>query len=107
MMKRKRKQSGQVVQSHGGWFVRFYESRVIDGVVKRVRVAKLLGEVTTRGKRPPTRPGTTRSPALPRDNTTLDRSCRRKAARGSGFPDGRCITTSAWAKERRRRRTSN
>ncbi|WP_109485462.1 tyrosine-type recombinase/integrase [Occallatibacter savannae] len=52
-MKRKREQSGQIFQSHGAWFVRFYESRVIDGEVKRVRVSKQLAEVTTRGKVPP------------------------------------------------------
>jgi integrase len=52
-MKRKREQSGQVFQRHGSWYVRFYENRFIDGVVKRVRVAKRLAEVTTRGKRPP------------------------------------------------------
>jgi integrase len=52
-MRRKREQSGQVFQSHGAWFVRFYESRVIDGEVKRVRVAKQLAVVTTRGKVPP------------------------------------------------------
>jgi hypothetical protein len=33
--------------------VRFYESRVVEGEVKRIRLAKRLGEVTTRGKRPP------------------------------------------------------
>ena len=52
-MKRKREQSGQIFQRHGSWYVRFYESRVVDGEVKRVRLAKQLGEVTTRGKRPP------------------------------------------------------
>ena len=52
-MKRKREQSGQMFQRHGSWYVRFYESRVVDGEVKRVRLAKQLGEVTTRGKRPP------------------------------------------------------
>jgi integrase len=52
-MRRKREQSGQIFQSHGAWFVRFYESRVIDGEVKRVRVSKQLAEVTTRGKVPP------------------------------------------------------
>lgn len=52
-MKRKREQSGQVFQQHGSWYVRFYESRVIDGEVKRVRVCKQIAEVTTRGKIPP------------------------------------------------------
>jgi integrase len=52
-MKRKREQSGQIFKRHGSWYVRFYENRVIGGTVKRVRIAKHLGEVTTRGKRPP------------------------------------------------------
>ena len=52
-MKRKREQTGQIFQRHGSWYVRFYESRVIDGEVKRVRVAKRLGAVTTRGKKAP------------------------------------------------------
>ena len=52
-MKRKREQSGQVFQRHGSWYVRFYESRVMDGEVKRVRVCKQLAAVTTRGKNPP------------------------------------------------------
>jgi hypothetical protein len=53
-MKRTREQSGQVFQRHGSWYVRYYESRVIDGEVKRVRVCKQLAKVTTRGKVPPT-----------------------------------------------------
>jgi integrase len=52
-MKRKRKQLGQIFQRHGSWYARFYESRVIEGEVRRVRIAQHLGEVTTRGKRPP------------------------------------------------------
>jgi integrase len=52
-MNRKREQSGQVFQRHGSWYVRFYESRVVDGSVKRVRVCKQLADVTTRGKNPP------------------------------------------------------
>ncbi len=52
-MRSKREQSGQIFQRHGCWYVRFYESRVVDGEVKRVRVARQLGEVITRGKRPP------------------------------------------------------
>jgi integrase len=53
-MRRNREQSGQVFQRHGSWYVRFYESRVIDGEVKRLRVCKQLADVTTRGKNPPT-----------------------------------------------------
>jgi len=40
-------------QKSGQWFLRVYESRVINGEVKRVRAAKPLGPVTTRGKHPP------------------------------------------------------
>lgn len=52
-MNRKREQAGQVFQRHGSWYVRFYESRVIGGEVKRLRVSKRLADVTTRGKNPP------------------------------------------------------
>lgn len=52
-MKRRRQQLGQIFQRHGSWYARFYENRVVEGKVKRVRIAKHLGEVTTRGKRPP------------------------------------------------------
>jgi integrase len=52
-MKRKREQAGQIFQRHGSWYVRFYDSRVIDGEVRRIRVCKQLAEVTTRGKNPP------------------------------------------------------
>ena len=52
-MRRKREQAGQVFQRHGSWYVRFYESRMVNGEVRRVRVCKQLAEVTTRGKNPP------------------------------------------------------
>jgi integrase len=52
-MTRKREQKGQIVRKGGQWFLRVYESRVIDGEVRRVRAAKPLGLVATRGKRPP------------------------------------------------------
>jgi integrase len=35
------------------WYVRYFEDRVRDGEIKHDRVAKQIGEVTTRGKRPP------------------------------------------------------
>ena len=35
------------------WYVRYFEDRVRDGQIKHDRVAKQIGEVTTRGKRPP------------------------------------------------------
>lgn len=52
-MRRKREQSGQVFKRHSSWYVRFYENRVVEGEVKRIRLAKRLGEVTTKSKNPP------------------------------------------------------
>lgn len=47
MRKRKREQAGQLFKAGGCWYVRFYDSRVIGGEVKRVRVAKQV--VTAHG----------------------------------------------------------
>ncbi len=44
-MQRHREQKGVVFKARGKWYVRFFDSRVIDGEVKRVRVAKQLCEV--------------------------------------------------------------
>ncbi len=52
-MKRKREQNGTVFQARGMWYVKYFEDRVERGEVKHVRVAKQIGAVTTRGKRPP------------------------------------------------------
>ena len=52
-MRMPRQQTGQLFQRHGGWYVRFYEDRVIDGSVKRVRVSKRIGDVRTRSKTAP------------------------------------------------------
>jgi integrase len=52
-MRMPRQQTGQLFQRHGSWYVRFYEDRVIDGTVKRVRISKRLGDVRTRGKTAP------------------------------------------------------
>jgi integrase len=52
-MIRKRKQKGTIFKRHGMWYVRFFEDRVIKGEVRHVRVSKQLGEVSTRGKKPP------------------------------------------------------
>ena len=47
-------QKGQIVKLKGRrWYVRYWESRNIGGVVKQKRVSHCLGEVTTRGKYPP------------------------------------------------------
>lgn len=52
-MNRRREQAGQIFQRHGSWFVRYYENRVVDEKVKRVRVCKRLGEATRKAKNPP------------------------------------------------------
>jgi len=40
MRKRKREQAGQLFKAGGCWYIRFYDTRVINGELKRVRVAK-------------------------------------------------------------------
>jgi integrase len=49
----KRKQNGTIVAFSGRWYLRYYEPRLIDGVLVRKRVSHVLGPVTTRGKTPP------------------------------------------------------
>jgi hypothetical protein len=47
-------QKGQIVKLKGRhWYVRYWERRNIAGVVTQKRVSHCLGDVTTRGKRPP------------------------------------------------------
>lgn len=50
---RTRKQAGQIVAIGPRWHVRYWEKRMINGVLERRRVTHLLGPVTTRGKLPP------------------------------------------------------
>ena len=50
---RKRQQTGYIFKAHGQWFVRYFEDRMVNGVLRHDRVAKQIGEVTTRGKHPP------------------------------------------------------
>jgi len=52
-LKRKRQQAGYIFKARGHWYVRYFEDRVVDGTLRHDRVAKQVGEVTTRGKRPP------------------------------------------------------
>ena len=52
-MRRKRQQNGNVFQARGNWYVRYFEDRVIDGQLRHDRIARQIGPVTTRGKRPP------------------------------------------------------
>lgn len=52
-MIRSRKQQGQIIRIGNRWYVRYWERRNINGTIERKRVTHSLGEVTTRGKRPP------------------------------------------------------
>jgi integrase len=48
-----RKQQGQIIRIGERWYVRYWERRNIGGTVERKRVTHELGQITTRGKRPP------------------------------------------------------
>lgn len=50
---RKSKQNGLIVRIGSRWFVRYWESRNIDGAIVRKRVSHQLGPAMTRGKKPP------------------------------------------------------
>jgi integrase len=50
---RNRKQQGQIIRIGDRWYVRYWERRNIGGTIERKRVTRTIGEVTTRGKRPP------------------------------------------------------
>jgi integrase len=52
-VKRKRQQTGYIFKARGHWYVRYFEDRMVGGTLRHDRVAKQVGEVTTRGKRPP------------------------------------------------------
>lgn len=52
-MRRKRQQNGYIFKARGHWYVRYFEDRTVNGELRHDRVAKQIGEVTTRGKRPP------------------------------------------------------
>ena len=52
-MRRKRQQNGYIFKARGNWYVRYFEDRTVNGELRHDRVAKQIGEVTTRGKRPP------------------------------------------------------
>jgi hypothetical protein len=45
-MQRTRQQDGYIFKARGMWYVRYFDSRVIDGEVKRIRIAKQLVPVT-------------------------------------------------------------
>jgi integrase len=44
-MHRRRQQEGYIFKARGMWYLRYFDTRVIDGEVKRVRVAKQLAPV--------------------------------------------------------------
>lgn len=46
-------QKGTIVRRSNRWYVRYWERRNIGGVVEQKRVSHCLGDVSTRGKRPP------------------------------------------------------
>jgi integrase len=48
-----RTQNGQIIRIGDRWFVRYWERRNIGGAIERKRVTHVLGNVTTRGKKPP------------------------------------------------------
>ena len=48
-----RKQCGQIIRIGDRWYVRYWERRNVGGTLERKRVTHSIGEVTTRGKRPP------------------------------------------------------
>ncbi|HEX8815367.1 MAG TPA: tyrosine-type recombinase/integrase [Terriglobales bacterium] len=48
-----RKQEGQIVRIGKRWYVRYWERQNAGGIIERKRVTHAVGEVTTRGKRPP------------------------------------------------------
>ena len=52
-MHRKRQQKGYIFKARGYWYVRYFEDRTVNGEMRHDRIAKQIGEVTTRGKRPP------------------------------------------------------
>jgi integrase len=50
---RSRKQNGTIIRIGDRWYVRYWERRNIGGTVERKRVTHSIGQVMTRGKRPP------------------------------------------------------
>ncbi|HTU40812.1 MAG TPA: hypothetical protein VMF10_03835 [Candidatus Aquilonibacter sp.] len=44
-MRRKRQQDGYIFKARGIWYVRYFDTRVIDSEVKRVRIAKQIAKV--------------------------------------------------------------
>jgi integrase len=44
-MRRKRQQDGNIFKARGIWYVRYFDTRVVDGEVKRVRISKQIAKV--------------------------------------------------------------
>lgn len=53
MRKKAKYGTGNVTQIGGRWYVRYWERRNVNGTVQKKRASHCLGDVTTRGKRPP------------------------------------------------------
>ncbi len=49
----RKKQNGTIVRISGRWYLRYWERRNISGTLVRKRASYCLGEVKTRGIRPP------------------------------------------------------
>lgn len=43
-MRRKRQQDGNIFKARGIWYVRYFDTRVVDGEAKRVRIAKQIAK---------------------------------------------------------------
>ncbi len=50
---RNRKQQGMIIRIGDRWYVRYWERRNVGGTIERKRVTHSIGDVMTRGKRPP------------------------------------------------------
>jgi len=44
-LRRKRQQDGYIFKARGIWYVRYFDTRVLEGEVKRVRIAKQIAKV--------------------------------------------------------------
>jgi len=53
-LRRKRQQDGYIFKARGIWYVRYFDTRVVDGEVKRVRIAKQIAKVQEKTNGVPT-----------------------------------------------------
>ena len=47
-MRRNRQQDGYIFKARGIWYVRYFDTRVIDGEAKRVRIAKQIAKAAAK-----------------------------------------------------------